>query len=271
MRYSAIAATLAALATLALTTPPPARSAGTEVAVRRVPISASFTGQEVFVYGEVPAGTETVVSIMEAPTTGPVRLMLKGRRAFFWLGVRQYAVDGAPGLYLAHVSCPICNGLAECPHKLDIEALNRALAPQGVELGLAEIAAHSKVECRSGKLEPGEADRVLDGFWALQGKRGLYRLIPNSIRISAAHDFYESFALPTQAPEGRYTIRTFFLADGKVIGATSNELFVSKTGLIAWLSRLAERRAGVYAIITVLIAVAAGWLAGMIFKRGGGH
>jgi Putative transmembrane protein (Alph_Pro_TM) len=258
--------TLAALGALPAAAPPPPRA---EVDPRRVEISATFLGRDLFLYGQVVAGTRYVLAVMEGPPIGSVRLLEKGRVALFWLGVRQYRLDGVPAVYLVNVSCPSCKGLAACRHTSALEECNRLLLPQAVVVGPDGIAARARVSSLSGPLRRGEAERVVQGFWALQTERKLYGLRTNAIRLNAQGAFYHAFTLPACAPDGRYRVTTYFLGDNGLLGTESNDVFVRKTGMVESLSRLAARRPAAYGALTVLIAVAAGWLAGTLFKRGG--
>ena len=235
--------------------------------VRRVEVSYSFSGEDVFFVGTAPEGSTRVVAVMEGPPVSEVRLMEKGRVVLFWLGVRQYELGGIPGLYLVNVSCPICNGLAPCRHPGDLDACNRLLAPLDLAAGREELAARARVSGLSGPLRQGEAQRVLDGFWTLQEERGLYRVRTDAIRLNPQRAFYHTFSLPAAAPEGRYRITTSFLSDAEVLGVETSELFVRKTGIVEWLSRMADRRPALYGSLSVVIAVAAGWLAGTLFGR----
>jgi hypothetical protein len=264
-------ATLLAAATVLLAATSWPQETQSVVAVHRVNVSLTFTGEEIFLYGKAPQGTTRVLAVLEGGSAGTVRLMEKGRVAVFWLGVRQYRLTGVPGIYLVNVSCPSCNGLEPCRETADLAFWNHILAPLDTSVGMARIVAGADLECLSGKLEPGEAERTIDGFWSLEERRGLYVVSANAIRLSADGGFYHRFRLPTQAPDGKYSITTFFADDGRLLATDRNDLFVRKSGLIAWLTRLADRRALVYGIFTILIAVAAGWTAGVLFKRGGGH
>jgi hypothetical protein len=241
------------------------------VQTRRVTISLTFSGQHVFLYGRVPPGSQQVLAVMEGPSAGGVRLMEKGRVALFWLGVRQYRLTGIPGVYLVNGSATACNGSSPCPPSVARAAWDRSVTSANLTVGPEAIRARANLEPLSGDLAPGEADRILDGYWRLQSARGLYETRHNAIRISRDGTFYHFFAIPTQAPEGKYRITTYFLAEDRLLGFAENELFVRQSGFVAWLSRLAERQAFVYGASAVLIAVTAGWLAGAIFKRGGGH
>ncbi|MCG6962443.1 MAG: TIGR02186 family protein, partial [Acidobacteria bacterium] len=123
MRFARAAAVIVLLVAAA----PVAAQNGSErlhVAVRRVHISAGFSGEEVFIYGRVPAGSERVVSIIESPATATVRLMEKGRVGPFWLGVHQYAVHDVPKLYLVSLSCPEGNVLHPCPESDSLAVVN---------------------------------------------------------------------------------------------------------------------------------------------------
>ncbi len=237
----------------------------------RVAISATFSGEEVFLYGHAPEGTEQVVAVLEGPPSGDVRLMKKGRVALFWLGVRQYSLGGVPGLYLVNLSCPICQGLARCRHADDHDVVASLAARLGFPLGPPSISQRGELECLSGPLQTGEAERAYQGYWDLQAGRGLYRVAPNAIRLNAQGAYYHRFMLPSQAPDGRYTVTTTFLGGSGPIGQHASNLFVRKSGIVAWMTRLAERHAAAYGVFSIVIAVAAGWLAGILFRRGGGH
>jgi putative transmembrane protein Alph_Pro_TM len=235
----------------------------------RMEISYSFSGRDLFLHGSAPPGTRRVLVVLEGPSAGTIRLMEKGRVAFFWLGVRQYRLSGMPALYLVNVSCPICNGFALCGHPENLNASNRLLAPLDLAAGREELIAHARLSSLSGPLREGESSRVLEGFWDLQGQRGLYGVHLNGIRLNNRGAFYHVFSLPASAPDGRYQVTTSFLGDDRVLGIQTSNFFVRKKGVVDWVSQLAERRPLVYGTFTVLIAVAAGWLAGTLFGRGG--
>jgi hypothetical protein len=237
--------------------------------VGRVEVSYAFTGRDLFLHGSAPAGTRRVVAVLEGPSTGSIRLMEKGRVAFFWLGVRQYRLSAVPALYLVNVSSPVCNGFSPCQDAGALDASNRLLAPMDLAAGREEVIAHARLTSLSGPLREGESGRVLQGFWDLQSQRGLYAVRLNAIRLNDQGAFYHVFSLPASAPDGRYQVTTSFLGDDRLLGVQTSNLFVRKTGMVDWVSRLAERRPLVYGLFTVLIAVAAGWLAGTLFGRGG--
>ncbi len=260
-----------ALSLLLLAAPEPPVEPVAHPAVRRVAISFSFSGQEVFLHGQLPAGCDSAFAVMEGPSAAPVRLMKKGRVVAFWMGVRQYRLSHAPGLYLVNLHSPACNGFFPCAEPTAVSSLNERLAESGHAVGLSAISARATVESLSGELQPGERDEVVEGYFELQEERKLYGVFGNAIRIGPDGMLYHVFRLPPEAPEGKYRITTHFLREGSPVAMARSDLFVRQSGLVNWLSRLAERHAFTYGAFTVAIALAAGFLAGSLFKRGAKH
>ncbi|HHQ47909.1 MAG TPA: hypothetical protein ENK19_03395 [Acidobacteria bacterium] len=241
------------------------------VDVRRVRISLGFAGQQIFIFGQVPEGTTRVVSVMEAPPGRPVRLMRKGKVGPFWFGVRQYAVAGLPTLYLVNMSCPGGNVLKPCPVPDLLSQVNHVLEKEGVAVGPKTIVRMAKVKVLKGSDSQEAMDQLFEGFWKLEASRGLYGVDDNGIHLTKDGKYFYRAIIPAHAPEAKYTITTYFLDSDRLIDAARVELFVSRSGLVAWLARLAERQAYLYGAITVFIALAAGLFVGTIFRRHGGH
>ena len=268
MRYALI---LILLSVAAMPASSMAQAPSAQIETRRVAISLTFSGQQVFLFGRVTPGTERILAVMEGPSAGEVRLMEEGRVVLFWLGVRQYKLTGVPGIYLINTSGPACSDGSDCTGLVQRAAWEPNSTSARLLFGLESIRDRAHVESLSGPLAPGEAERVVEGYWQLQARRDLYAIRNTGIQISHDGVFYHRFSLPTQAPEGKYRILTYFFGRDRLLGTAENQLFVRKSGFVAWLTRLAERQAITYGILTVGIALAAGWLAGTIFKRGGGH
>lgn len=238
-----------------------------QVDVRRVRISLGFAGQQIFLFGQAVPGTERVALVLEAPPSSPVRLMEKGRVGPFWLGVRQYRVEDVPGLYRVHLGCPNGNVLHPCQDNDPLDEVNRELGSVGRIVGPEDIASRAKIEVLGGDVDEAARRRLLDGFWELEQRRGLYEVKRNSIRLNEEGRYCCACELPAGAPEGKYRATAFFLGRGRVLAVAEEGLFVGRSGVIAWLSRLARHHAALYGGMTVLIALAAGWLAGAVFRK----
>ena len=75
---------------------------------------------------------------------------------------------------------------------------------------------------------------------------------------------------PYQAPPGTYTVTVYEVKDKKVIETAEASVLVEKTGIIKSLSNMAKNNGSLYGLISVIVALGAGFGVGMIFKSGGG-
>ena len=72
---------------------------------------------------------------------------------------------------------------------------------------------------------------------------------------------------PANVPTGAYSIEVLLVQNGQVIAAQSTPMFVSKIGVGAEIYDFAHVHAAWYGLIAILIAVFAGWSAGLIFRK----
>ncbi len=259
----------AVLALLAVVTVCTAQEANPllRVDVRRVQISLGFAGQQILICGQVPPGTNQVVTVIEAPPAGEVRLMRKGRRGPFWLGVAQYAVGNIPALYKVSISCPGGNVVRPCPDQSILASVNRRLALDALVVGPQAIIRRANVRVLRGTWSVKDRARLFDGLWELEASQELYSIDPNGIHLTKDGRYFCKSVIPAHAPEAKYTITAYFLNSQSLLDAARVELFVSRSGIVAMLARLARRHAYIYGAVTVLIALAAGWLVGVLFHR----
>ena len=75
---------------------------------------------------------------------------------------------------------------------------------------------------------------------------------------------------PYQAQPGTYTIEVITARDGQVTGMTQTAINVEMKGFVGQISDLASHRRAIYGIIAIVVALAAGFAVGSIFKKGGG-
>jgi hypothetical protein len=245
-------------------------SATRSVATPEVTLSSSFSGRQIFLAGRLPRGADTALAAMEG-SPELVRLSKKGRLGPVWMAVRQYEISHVPDLHLVNLHCLVCNGLGECEHQEQAEALAEALGRLGIRFGRGAISDRASVRVIDGQPEEGERQEVAAGFWTLQHKRGLYGVDRNAIRITPDGLLYHSFEVPDAAPEGRYRIITHFLRGDELVAVARNDVNVRQFGFVNRVGRLAERRALAYGGATVGVALAAGFLAGAILRRGARH
>ena len=87
----------------------------------------------------------------------------------------------------------------------------------------------------------------------------------------AGGQFKAQLLQPVDGPLGEYRVFCYAIKDGKVQLLTEDGFSVKSSGLGDWLYRQAVTNAVVYGILAALMAIGAGLLVGVIFKKGGGH
>jgi hypothetical protein len=73
-------------------------------------------------------------------------------------------------------------------------------------------------------------------------------------------------ALPANLTEGDYRVRIFLTRGGVVIDSLESTINVRKEGLERWLANLARQQPLIYGLMSLLIAVVAGWAASAGFR-----
>jgi hypothetical protein len=71
--------------------------------------------------------------------------------------------------------------------------------------------------------------------------------------------------LPANLVEGEYAVRMFITRDGIVVDKHEETIVVIKDGLERWLYNLAHEQPLIYGLLSLLLAVVAGWGASAAF------
>ena len=72
---------------------------------------------------------------------------------------------------------------------------------------------------------------------------------------------------PANVPTGSYTVEVYLFRDRKAVMTQRTPLTVHKIGLEADIFNFAHQQSALYGIIAIVIALMAGWLAGVMFRK----
>ena len=72
--------------------------------------------------------------------------------------------------------------------------------------------------------------------------------------------------MPANLTEGAYPTRIFLTREGKVVSSYSTEIEVRKVGLERWLFTMSREQPLIYGLMSLAIAIAAGWGASAAFR-----
>jgi hypothetical protein len=219
-----------------------------------IEIGAFFQGHQVKVSGKIPGGADAVLEI-QGPAA-PEELMRKGRRMGLWMNVGELHISGAPSLYQVLSS------------KAELLSVSNSSAPWGYPALKRRITF-------SGQVQENEVDNFTNQFLELKEEGKLYVAKPGGLKVSLAAEGYQtvtgSFQLPPNVKPDTYKVCLLTINNGQVGEQKCSEFQVKMVGFPEMLSTLAHKHGLVYGILAVVIALATGFIMGVLFKGGGGH
>lgn len=217
-----------------------------------ISITTNFDGSEILVYGAVrreapPPGTGPmqVIVTIQGPSR-PVTVRRKDRRLGIWVNTDASAIDAAPTFYAVQTTAPMVQALTQTEdlrHRVSIPMAIRA-----VGTGLLD------------------QDSFTQALIRIQYGEGAYQLNEGAVRFREEVLFDTSVRLPANLTEGDYTVRIFLTRGGDVVDLFEQTIPVRKVGLERVIYALAHERPLVYGLVSLAIAVLAGWLASAVFR-----
>lgn len=246
-------AMLAPLAAPAADAAAPSEQIVAGLSQEQISITASFSGSSILIFGAVkrdapPAQPPLqVIVTLQGPRT-PVQVSRKGDVFGLWINTASAKVTEAPAYYAIATSAPLARILS---HTDDLRY--RISIP----LAIRETGVASQVS---------EPRAFLDALIRIRERDGLYKLDEGAVTIDQSTLFRARLNLPANLTEGLYTARMFLTRDGKVVASQKTDVRVRKTGVERWLYQLAQNQPALYGLLSLVIAIVAGWLASAAFR-----
>ncbi len=257
----------AAALLLALATPLRAQSLIADLSEHLVAITTGFAGVDVLLFGalQLPQAAPAPEAAPDGPgargrpgdvvvvVRGPERLQTlhrKAKVAGIWMNTASLTFQRVPSFYAVAASRP-----------LEEIAADTVLAANGIGL------EHLDFDLPSAKASGPLRDAWRQGLIRAKQREGLY--VPETGQVSLIGEtlFRSEVYFPTNVPTGIYQAQVFLFRDGQVVSAQVIPLSVSKVGLEAELFDFAHEQAGLYGLIAVILALVAGWVGHLIFRR----
>lgn len=238
----------------------------------RIDIDFGYHGSTVSVRGDADEGVDLVVKISSPERRQVVNK--KGRVAGLWMNVGPLELDRAPDVYEVFSTRPleaILTPEERLAHVIGYDALERHVDVTPIARAeekatwfreFVALKESSRLYAESsGRIvteSVGAGDPVLLAAAASGGGEG------GRQRYSLETDW------PHQAPPGAYDVTVFAVKDGRVREQAHALVTVEQIGIVKLLASMARDSAVLYAIVSIAIAVAAGFGVGMILRKGSG-
>lgn len=225
-----------------------------DLSQNNVSITTSFEGSDIFVFGAVsrtapaPADRgplEVIVKVIGP--SAPVMVRRKERVLGIWVNTDAVEVDRAPHFVAMATTAPLREILSFTDgmrHEIGYEHVVRLIdAPGDIE----DVQAFREAVIR------------------IREEEGLYRALPDAVKLTDETLFSTRIALPANLVEGDYMARVFLTRDKEVISSYETTIAVRKAGLERWLFTLAHQQPLAYGLLSIFVALTAGWLAAQAF------
>lgn len=236
---------------LAVWTPAAAETVVAGLSLDAINITTNFEGSEILIFGAVsrdapaPEGALEVIITVEGPSQ-PMSVRRKSRRLGIWVNTDGIEVDLAPSFYAVATTAPyedVISQVEDLRHRVSIPYAIRA-----VGLGVADGPVFT------------------DALIRIREREDLYQLNEGGVTLREGTLFDTAIQLPANLVEGDYRTRIFLTRGGAVIDVFEQDIAVRKVGLERFIYNLAHERPLVYGILSLAIAIAAGWLASAVFR-----
>lgn len=219
-----------------------------------VSISTDFDGSEILIFGaikrEVAIQTDPplqVIVTIEGPKL-PVTVWRKARRAGIWVNADAVEIDAAPTFYAIATSAPWSETISAVEDLRHGISIPRAIRSVGAPMQIRDSQSFTEALIR------------------LREERGLYRLDEGVVELRESTLFDTAISMPANITEGAYTTRVYLTRGGEVVSRLSTVISVEKVGLERWLYTLSREQSLLYGLMSLAIAIIAGWGASAIFR-----
>ncbi len=219
----------------------------------RIAITANFDGSEILIFGAVkreeaiPDEPLEVIVAISGPSL-PLTVRRKDRRFGIWVNVDSYHVDKAPSFYAVATSASFNESISllqDAVHKVSVSK-----------------AIHSTKE----GIDYGDRRDFLDAIIRVREANGLYQTLENAVEVDEQTLFRTNITLPSNLTEGDYTARILLTRGGEVVSQYTTSIDVRKVGIERFLFKLSREMPLIYGLMSLAIAIAAGWGASTAFR-----
>jgi len=213
-----------------------------------VRITTGFAGARLLLFGAIEAPGAEIAVAVRGPSGGEV-VRRKERVVGIWLNRAEATFFNVPAFYGLAASKP----------------LEEVLTPRrrrDFQLGAENLVLVSK----SGP-QPGDVQAFREALVRNKQASGLYAIRAEPVRFVGQRLFRTEIALPANVPIGTYSVDVYLIRGGDVATVRSTRLQVRKSGFETSMYKLAQDFSALYGALAILIAVMAGWLANLPFRK----
>lgn len=235
---------------------PSATALVTDLSNKRIEIRYSFDGADLILFGAVgssaidPTSDEfDVVIVVRGPETKTV-VRQKQKVGPIWINANSLSFPSAPGYYAVAASRPLSE-------------IASASAFESYGIGFDYLPLLASTD--RGLVTPDPAFR--QALFRLQARQDLFRQERDQVTHIGEGLFKTDIRLPANVPVGEFLVETYIFREGSIVARNRIPLTVDKEGFERAAYDFAHNHPFWYGITAVIVALSAGWLAGVLGKK----
>ena len=233
------------------------------VAEEQITVSSDYRGSAITVFGVNPdrRGRGDIVVVVRGPNI-PATVMRKRRVLGLWVNGDPVRFSAAPAFFAV----------------LSTRPLRQIASPQEIYLSRLDPSASIVLNSNVSDSDPSQYKEALV---RLRRAQGLYSEIvsgavhgpnaPNenqSLRVLNGGLFRAVVFLPANAPIAEYHADTYLFRNGQLVSSARVPIRITRVGFERQIHDLAANASFLYGLLTVMVALFAGWVAAFWFRRG---
>lgn len=228
----------------------------TDLSNKRIEIRYSFNGADLILFGAVGSSAVDpvndnfdVVIVVRGPEAQTV-IRQKAKVGPIWINDDSLTFPSAPGYYAVAASRPLSQ-----------IASDAVFGSYGIGFDHLPLL----VKTARGLAAPDAEFR--SALFRLRSNSGLFRQEKDSVVHIGEGLFKTDIRLPANVPVGNFLVETFIFKDGTIKARNRITLAVDKEGFERTAYDFAHGYPFWYGLVAVLVALTAGWLAGVLGKK----
>lgn len=229
------------------------------ISVDQVPVSSSFDGAEIVIFGSIETTEQAalfrgeydvVIRVEGAPEDVVIRK--KDRIGGIWINNESETYEAVPSFYSILSARPlnlISNSIELAPNSLGINNLGKNVPIEGKKTLI---------------MNPGEFS---DALLRLRIEQDLFSEIPGTLKQLSPSLFRATLSIPANVPIGKHKVTAFLFRNGEILNTNESSFTIEKVGFERWIYNLAHEQGLLYGIMAVLMAIFTGWAANAMFRK----
>ncbi|MEM1103409.1 MAG: TIGR02186 family protein [Pseudomonadota bacterium] len=229
-----------------------------------IAIDSGFSGARLFIFGGVSgeARADGIIVVVRGPEE-EVAIRKRERVAGFWLSGAPNHVAG-PSFYFADGTDKI-EALLTPAERARLE-----IGADALDFGFSSVPQPEadKIDNKAVHQAAGPDLKALTAALVADRQRsGVFIENVGATEMRAGSLFRTTIDLPSNTPVGIYQVEVYGVRGGEAIVSAATPFNVDKIGLERGLYDLAHKQSFVYGLLSVAIALVAGWTAAAVFRQ----